>query len=273
MDTTFLFESPPDSPSFETFPTLLCRNLVKEYVSVLPEVHSFLETMAGQQKPAKVKSLHFQALQFTPSLPGSAPIRGLWEAGGYRLTAAYQTSIAYQTGYHFHLEEAGLPDLYISERPAWSLPFRQRRLVERLLRTKRRELKNAALQGISAWQEQTEAARDSLLRQAIKTFTSLPWRPVRRKEILAIADEDQHLAWQLLFGYRPEAIRFSFPEGVGDEQAFIQKYFLKEVPDPLECSKKLWASELCSVPAPVRLAQGGKTGTIEWPYTRLILEK
>lgn len=180
----------------ERFLLSLFDELWRWYRSRVPAVGVYERIVAEAGGRFVNDHIAFRTFAAQDPFAGIASISRIFEALGYEAAGVYRFPDKHLASIHFQHPRAELPKLFLSELRSWELGPAERRIIRRVLKQSRPPVAGEMLA-----QLHVDPSRPKLFRAVVGVFTRLPWKPPRRKDVLALNEASQFGAWVLVHGY------------------------------------------------------------------------
>ena len=125
----------------------------------------------------------------------------LFQALGYSPQACYEFPDKHLASIHFAHPNRNFPKLFVSELKTWELSNNSRRIIRRVLKSRRPPLPDDLLARVARLNDAPRAEIDRVLASVLRFFRDLPWDRSRPADVVALDEESQFGAWVLLNGY------------------------------------------------------------------------
>lgn len=184
----------------EKFVLRLFDDLWERYRRRVCHVRVYEQVIARNGAAFVNDHIAFRTVALNAPADGVFALSRIFRALGYSPQACYEFPDKHMSSTHLAHPNPQFPKLFVTELKTWELSATGRRILRRVLSTRRPQVPDEALAGLHRIDENGAARNAILLTTLIRLFAGLPWNAPRRRDVLDLNAETQFGAWVLLNG-------------------------------------------------------------------------
>lgn len=258
----------------EQFTAALLDGLWYRYRDEVEYVRVYERIVAERGAVFENDHIAFRTLATQEPCAGRVSLSRLFEALGFRAAGNYYFEDKRLAATHFQHPNPAFPKLFISELQVWRLPEDTRGRIQRVVASHRPQPSLELLATLETLDEATGAAAQEALATLLDFFSSLPWEPPEKEDVLKVNEVSQYGAWVLVHGYQVNHFTASINSHRTPSLADIDRTVaaLREAGVPMkdkvegEPGSKLRQTATAAVVRDVTVREGDRLVSLPWTY-------